>query len=74
MSLDASSYSGIPPGLNKLEFEIEKISYHQMQGLWTSMGAKYIPSVIYQVRLISVQGNEAESITQAVRNTGTSLA
>jgi len=68
-TLDAHSFSGIPAGLNKLEFENEKISYHQMQGLWTSMGAKYQPSVIYKMRLVTIQGNETEGFTKAVSKT-----
>jgi hypothetical protein len=64
-----SGYSAVPPGINKLEFEIEKINYHQMQGLWTSMGAKYVPSVIYKIRLVRFQGNEAASVTPGIKNT-----
>lgn len=57
-TIDAGTSSAIPAGLTKLEFEIEKISYHQMQSLWTAMGAKYQPSVIYKMRLINLQANE----------------
>ncbi|HWY37683.1 MAG TPA: DUF4255 domain-containing protein [Bacteroidia bacterium] len=65
-SPDAASYSGIPAGNTKLEFEIEKVTYHQMQNLWTAMGAKYQPSVIYKMRLVTVQANEAEGFTPAI--------
>jgi hypothetical protein len=68
-SLDAGSFSGIPAGFTKLEFEIEKISYHQMQSLWTAMGAKYQPSVIYKMRLLTIQANEAEGFMPAVSQT-----
>lgn len=64
--LDGASFSRIPRGLNKLEFEIEKISYHQMQSLWTAMGAKYQPSVIYKMRLVTLQANEADGYIPAV--------
>jgi hypothetical protein len=66
LSVDANSFSGIPTGLTKLEFEIEKISYHQMHSLWTAMGAKYQPSVIYKLRLITIQGNESAGFIPAV--------
>ncbi|MBC8054176.1 MAG: DUF4255 domain-containing protein [Sphingobacteriaceae bacterium] len=67
--VDSGSFS-MPAGLDKLEFEIEKINYHQMQGLWTSMGAKYMPSVIYKIRLVKFQGNEIEGVTPYVGNSG----
>lgn len=66
VAVDASSFSSIPAGLSKLEFEIEKIGYHQMHSLWTAMGAKYQPSVIYKLRLVTIQGNEAEGFTPMV--------
>jgi len=65
MPLDPS-FSNIPTGLTKLEFEIEKITYHQMQSLWTAMGAKYQPSVIYKLRLVTIQGNETAGFIPAV--------
>ena len=73
--LDARSFSNIPVGLTKLEFEIEKITYHQMQSLWTAMGAKYQPSVIYKMRMITMQGNETSGFippVSQVLNTATS--
>jgi hypothetical protein len=70
--LDAAVSSSIPAGLNKLEFEIEKITYHQMQSLWTAMGAKYQPSVIYKMRLVTIQGDQPEGFTKAVSATSNS--
>jgi hypothetical protein len=67
--LDASSSSSIPEGLTKLEFEYEKISYHQMHSLWTAMGAKYQPSIIYKMKLIKVQAHETVEILPAVTTT-----
>jgi hypothetical protein len=67
--LNATTSSAIPAGLNKVEFEIEKITYHQMQSLWTAMGAKYQPSVIYKMRLVTIQGDETEGFTPAVSRT-----
>jgi hypothetical protein len=68
-SFDASSFSNLPAGLTKLEFDIEKISYHQMQSLWTAMGAKYQPSVVYKMRLMTIQANETEGFIPAISNT-----
>lgn len=71
--LDARSSSNMPAGIDKLEFEIEKITYHQMQSLWTAMGAKYQPSVIYKTRLVTVQANEIMGITPAVSQSSNSV-
>ena len=66
--LDASSSSALPEGLSKLEFEYEKISYHQMHSLWTAMGAKYQPSIIYKMKLVKVQAKETVEIIPGITN------
>ncbi len=67
--LEGRSFPGIPQDLSKLEFEIEKMTYHQMQSLWTAMGAKYQPSVIYKARLITIQGAQIQGFTAQVNQT-----
>lgn len=67
--LDSSSYASMPDGIPKLEFEIEKISYHQMQSLWTAMGAKYRPSLVYKMRMVSVQANQSDRFIPAIVQT-----
>jgi len=67
--LDASTSSGMPEGIPKLEFEIEKITYHQMQSLWTAMGAKYQPSIVYKMRMVSIQAGETTNFIPAIRST-----
>ncbi|WP_243754634.1 DUF4255 domain-containing protein [Flavobacterium jejuense] len=64
--LDATNFSTIPTGLSKLEFEIEKLNYNQMHSLWTAMGAKYKPSIVYKTRLITIQSNDNEGFTTAI--------
>lgn len=65
-TLNEKLSSAFPENLKKLEFEIEKISYHDMHSLWTAMGAKYQPSVIYKIRLIALQSNEVLGFTTGI--------
>ncbi|MFH7015529.1 Pvc16 family protein [Flavobacterium sp. FlaQc-47] len=71
--LDSASSSSIPNGLSRLEFEYEKISYHQMHSLWTAMGAKYQPSIMYKMKLMKVQSHETTDIIPAVTNTNNNV-
>lgn len=71
--LDSRNFSNIPAGLTKVEFDIEKIAYHQMHSLWTAMGAKYQPSVVYKMRLVTIQGNETITFNTAVSQTSNSV-
>ena len=70
---NANSTSSFPAELGKLEYEIERISYHEMHNLWSAMGAKYQPSVIYKLRLVTLQANEAEAFGVSVTQTSTTV-
>ncbi len=58
-SLDKSNSASIPDSIQKLTFEKQvEGGYAQMHNLWTAMGAKYQPSVVYKMRLITVPSDE----------------
>ncbi|NOQ72963.1 MAG: DUF4255 domain-containing protein [Crocinitomix sp.] len=57
-TIDRTKYSNLPADIDRLNFDIEKITYHEMHSLWSAMGAKYQPSVIYKLRLITIQAEE----------------
>lgn len=64
--INSSVLPNFPAQLSKLEFEMERLNYHQMHSLWTSMGAKYIPSVIYKMRMLTKQDYETGKFVQPV--------
>ena len=68
-SIESSSYSNLPKGINKLSFVLEQLDYTQMHNLWSAMGAKYIPSVVYKMKLIDIQASEISRVTSAVTET-----
>ncbi len=68
-TMDRQRYSNLPEGIDRLNFDIEKISYHEMHSLWSAMGAKYQPSVIYKMRLVSIQADETIQTIPSVTGT-----
>ncbi len=44
---------GLPDSVEKLEFTMEPLDFHAQNHLWGILGAKYMPSVVYKVRMIS---------------------
>lgn len=42
---------------DKLNFEIYNIPINELSHIWSGIGAKYVPSIIYKVRMISIQKN-----------------
>ena len=45
----------LDPRIQKLIVELHSLTFEQQNNLWGSLGAKYLPSVIYKVRLIAIQ-------------------
>jgi Pvc16 N-terminal domain len=43
------------PSLQKLIVELYSYSFEQQYNFWTILGAKYLPSVLYKVRLLAFQ-------------------
>ena len=43
--------------IEKLVFELAPISPEQLNNIWGSLGAKYMPSVVYKVRMLTFNDN-----------------
>jgi hypothetical protein len=46
---------------DKLIFEMVSLKTDQLNQMWSYLGAKYMPSVLYQVQMISIQVEETSS-------------
>lgn len=43
------------PSLQKLVVDIYSYSFEQQYNFWSILGAKYLPSILYKVRLVTIQ-------------------
>jgi hypothetical protein len=43
----------LPEGIEKLSFDLETIGLERLSNIWTMIGAKYMPSVIYKLRMLT---------------------
>lgn len=57
----------LPSPLEKLTFEIFNLPINELSHIWSGIGAKYVPSIIYKVRMISMQENK---ITEEITGVG----
>ncbi len=58
---NAQNTPGLDPQIQQLSFEVVKLSYHETHSLWTAMGAKYMPSVLFKVRMLSFQSDQIQA-------------
>jgi len=63
----------MPDGIGRLEYELETITYHQMHSLWNAMGAKYQPSIIYKMRLVTLDPEQTKGFTSEVLHVSNSV-
>jgi hypothetical protein len=52
-----SNYSNMGSSIDKLVFELLKTDYQNINYLWGSLGAKYVPSMIYKMRMLTIDEN-----------------
>ena len=58
-----NSHPAMQLPLEKLTFEIFNLPINELSHIWSGIGAKYVPSIIYKVRMMTVQ---EEKITKQV--------
>lgn len=49
--------SNLSEGIDRLTFEITNQSIQEQSNLWSTLGAKYMPSILYKVRVIKIDEN-----------------
>ncbi len=67
---DASNSPDLPDGIEKIVFELVNLNLEQLYHLWSMLGGKYIPSVVYKMRMViideALEEMEAPLISQIV--------
>lgn len=63
---DHQNSPDMPNGLEKLIVDVENIKIQDMNSLWSSIGTKYVPSVLYKVRTIGLGGGFISETPSAI--------
>ena len=67
------AYPGLDPRIEKLTVELLSYGPEQLNQLWAYIGTKYLPSVIYRVRMVVLQDDEPSEIDQPITSIETVL-
>lgn len=57
-------------GLDRLAVELETMSYQEWSHLWGVLGTKYMPSVVYKIRMVPIQGGAVLGSTSPLTSVG----
>lgn len=65
-AFDHSTSPDLPAGIEKLVLDIENMRLQELSNLWSMLGAKHVPSVLYKVRMVAAGGGELVEARPAV--------
>lgn len=58
----------LPEKISALKFEIENSPYTTTHNLWSALGAKYQPSIIYKIRHVTVQADQIQGTVPNIKD------
>jgi len=64
----------LPEGIVALNFEIENSPYAKTHNLWSALGAKYQPSIIYKIRHVCVQAEQIKGTVSEIQGVDGSVS
>ena len=56
----------LDPGIEKLTFEMESLTSEKLNNVWSTLGAKYMPSVVYKIRMLTFDSSVIREYRPAV--------
>jgi hypothetical protein len=62
----ATDYPSLDGQIGKLCVDMQSVSHETLNQIWATLGAKYLPSVLYRVRLITLQDQEPQHIGKPI--------
>ena len=72
-SFTSVEYPALDPSIEKLTTELQSLSYEQLNQVWAFIGGKQLPSVIYKVRMVSLQAMVPTLIQAPITEINTNL-
>jgi hypothetical protein len=64
---DRQRSPGLDPSIEKLILDIENLKIHELSNIWTLLGGKYLPSVLYKVRMVALEPDDVVGMAPTVR-------
>jgi hypothetical protein len=65
-TFNTSNSPGLDPRIKDMNLGLYTLNMEQQNHLWGSIGAKYLPSVLYKMRLISIAEDEIDGTGEPV--------
>lgn len=66
----SAEYPDLNPHIDRLTFEIYNVPIQELSHIWGGIGAKYVPSMVYKVRMVSIQKGEIKEEVPGITGLG----
>ncbi|GAA3591234.1 DUF4255 domain-containing protein [Flavivirga amylovorans] len=68
----SETYPDLDPLIKRLAFEIYNVPVQELSHVWSGIGAKYVPSMLYKVRMIGIQKGQIKEQIASISGLETS--
>jgi hypothetical protein len=58
--IDRRNSPDLDKGIDKLILDLENMSQTDMSNVWGTLGGRYLPSVLYRVRMVTIDGGDIQ--------------
>lgn len=72
-SFDHQSTPDLDRRINKLVLDIENMSFQELSNLWGMVSGRYLPSILYKVRMVTFDSGSVKEQVSRLREPATSL-
>jgi hypothetical protein len=62
----SSNTPGLSSNIDKVVFDIVNLDYKEMNSIFSMIGAKYMPSVVYKVRMLTFSNDDINDVTPSI--------
>lgn len=53
-SFTSSAFPSLDPGIERIHMELYTMNFEQINHLWSTLGGKYLPSVLYKMKMLPI--------------------
>ncbi len=69
----SQEFPGLNPVHEKISVELAPLTYEQQNQIWGYIGGKYLPSVLYRIRIVIIQDDAISGISKPVTQIETDI-
>lgn len=66
-TFSSETHPNLNPRIGKLNVDLFNLSFEQLNHLWSTLGGKYLPSVLYKIRLVRIEDATNQAVGEPIR-------